>query len=153
MTLGVRMGIAAVAASLATATAAQEAPTMGNEQAVLAVIEAMTGAFAAGDVEGVMETYAPGATVVGAPGRPVSGDADLRNMFAEFVASGVNFTYGQHEVVISGDTALHLMQWTAPSPDGSEGMESLSVAVLKRGEDGIWKMVIDHPFGDGVMQP
>lgn len=31
-------------------------------------------------------------------------------------------------------------------------MNALSVAVLRRQSDGNWRMVIDHPSGDGVMQ-
>ena len=89
------------------------------------------------------------AVVVAQPGRTVAGDAALRAMFAEFIASGVDFTYGAHDVVVAGDTGLHLMSWTAPGPDGP--MTALSVAVLLRQSDGSWKMVIDHPFGDAVM--
>lgn len=114
-------------------------------QAVLGTITTMTDAFAAGDVDGIMATYAPEAVVVGVPGSPTRGEAELRAMFAQFVEAGVDFTYGAHEVVIAGDTALHLMKW-------SVGADSaLSVAVLRRQADGGWKMVIDHPFGNGVM--
>jgi ketosteroid isomerase-like protein len=71
-------------------------------------------------------------------------------MFASYVAAGVAFTYGAHEVVIAGDTALHLMKWTSPRPDGGD-VGALSIAVLRRQPDSRWKMVIDHPFGDAVM--
>lgn len=121
-----------------------------EQTAILETITAMTTAFAAGDIDGIMATYAPGAVMVAHPGQPIEGEAGLRAMFAEFIASGVSFTYGAHEVVIAGDTGLHLMSWTAPSQDGP--MTALSVAVLHRQDDGNWKMVIDHPFGDGVMR-
>lgn len=133
---------------LLTGAASASDETM-NQQLVLSTISQMTDAFAQSDIEGVMSTYAPGAVVVGSPGAPVQGDSNLRDMFAEFIAAGVQFRYGAHEVVVSGDTALHLMQWTAPSPEGDQ--TALSVAVLKLQADGTWKMVIDHPFGDGVM--
>jgi uncharacterized protein (TIGR02246 family) len=117
---------------------------------ILTTIETMTTAFAAGDMKGILSAYEPGATVVGQPGQPVSGDEALRAMFAEFISRGVDFTYGAHEVVVSGEIALHLMKWTAPTPDGA--MSALSVAVLRKQSDGGWKMVIDHPFGDSVMR-
>lgn len=41
------------------------------------------------------------------------------------------------------------MEWQAPLSQGD--MRSLSVAVLKRQGNWTWKMVIDHPFGAGVM--
>ncbi|AMY71650.1 YybH family protein [Frigidibacter mobilis] len=137
---------AMLAATLVTETNAEN--TM-DQTRILETISAMTTAFAAGDIDGVMSTYQPTAVVVAEPGAPVAGEADLRAMFAEFIASGVSFTYGAHEVVVAGDTGLHLMSWTAPGPDGP--MTALSVAVLHRQRDGSWKMVIDHPFGDGVM--
>ncbi|MDZ7600326.1 MAG: DUF4440 domain-containing protein [Hoeflea sp.] len=117
--------------------------------AILSTIETMTDAFAAGDVGGVMSAYEAGATVVAEPGMPVTGEGALREMFAEFIAQGVAFTYGAHDVVTSGDVALHLMKWTAPGPEGD--MVALSVAVLRKQPDSSWKMVIDHPFGDAVM--
>lgn len=129
---------------------AQETPAMSDESAVLRTIQTMTDAFALGDIDTVMSTYGDQASVVAGPGQVVSGDAALRAMFADFVAAGVNFTYGAHEVVVSGDIALHLMSWEAPSPD-SGTLRALSVAVLHRWADGTWKMVIDHPFGDAVM--
>lgn len=125
---------------------------MKDQNDVIAVISVMTTAFAKGDVDTVMSTYAPEAVVVGEPGKTVTGNLELRTMFASYIKAGVAFTYGAHEVVIAGDTALHLMKWTAPQPDGAE-VSSLSVAVLRRQPEGGWKMIIDHPFGDAVMAP
>ena len=141
------VGLATLLAAVLTTTA--NAQDTMDQTKILETISAMTTAFAAGDIDGVMATYAPSAVVVAQPGQPVAGDAALRAMFAEFMASGVNFTYGEHEVVVTGDTGLHLMSWTAPGPDGP--MTALSVAVLHRRPDGSWKIVIDHPFGDAVM--
>lgn len=146
MKLRINAAAALLAAMLATTTHAEE--TM-DQAKILETVSAMTTAFAAGDIDRVMAAYEPEAAVVGQLGQPIGGDAALRAMFAEFVASGVNFTYGAHEVVVAGDTGLHMMSWTAPGPDGP--MTALSVAVLRRQPDGNWKMVIDHPFGDGVM--
>lgn len=124
---------------------------MNDERDVLTTIETMTAAFAAGDVDRIMTTYAPEAVVVGEPGKPVTEHRALREMFKAFAASGIAFTYGGHEVVVAGDTALHLMKWAMPGAEGDEA-SALSVAVLRRQPDGGWKMVIDHPFGDGVMK-
>lgn len=142
---------AAVAAALFANPGQGQETGMTDEAKVLSAIDRMTSAFAAGDIDTIMSTYAPEAAVVGEPGQPVTGDAALRAMFAAFIESGAAFTYGAHEVVVAGDTALHLMRWNAAGPDGEE-TSALSVAVLRRQPDGTWQMVIDHPFGDGVMQ-
>ena len=140
-TVGVLM-----AGAMALGSAALAGPT--DETPVLAVIERMMASFAAGDVPGIMATYRPGAVVVGNPGAPVAGEAALTEMFAGFVAAGFPFVPGRHEVIVSGDTALHLMDWEGQGPDGV-AFRALSVAVLTRDGAGEWRMVIDHPFGDG----
>jgi uncharacterized protein (TIGR02246 family) len=142
----------ALATSIVATTVIAQANAEQNmdQEAILRTITSMTSAFAAGDIDAILKTYEPEAVVVAEPGRPVVGEDALRAMFAEFVSSGVAFSYGAHDVVVSGDTGLHLMSWTAPGAEGP--MTALSVAVLRRQPDGTWKMIIDHPFGDGVMQ-
>jgi uncharacterized protein (TIGR02246 family) len=117
----------------------------------MAVVDRMMEAFAAGDVPGIMATYRPEAVVVGAPGALVQGRGALTEMFEGFVAAGFAFTAGGHEVIVAGDTALHLMDWRGIQPDGTP-FRALSVAVLRRDGAGAWRMVIDHPFGDGLLQ-
>jgi len=115
----------------------------------------MTTAFNRGDIDGVMRTYEPGAVVVGQPATPVHGDAPLRAMFAEFVAAKASFTFDGHEWIAAGDVALHLTPWkmTGVGPDGSPITASgLSIAVLRRGADGRWLMVIDNPYGDAALR-
>lgn len=143
--------VVAFAATLTTSMGQAQEIKMTDETKILSTINRMTSAFAAGDINTIMSTYVPGAVVIGEPGKPVTGDAALRAMFADFIQSGVAFSYGAHEVVVAGDTALHLMKWSAPGPDGKT-MSALSVAVLRRQSDGNWLMVIDHPTGNGVMQ-
>lgn len=147
----IKSAITLVLFSIFTASGshAQTGDVSMDQTAILKTIETMTGNFANGNIDGVMATYESGAVVVGQPGQPVSGNEALRAMFRQFVEQGVAFTYGAHEVIVAGDVALHLMKWTAPSPEGD--MSALSVAVLRRQQDGTWKMVIDHPFGDAVM--
>lgn len=143
-TVGVLMAGAVALGSVASAEPSDEA-------AVLSVVERMMTSFAAGDVPGIMATYRSGAVVVGSPGASVVGEGALTEMFASFVAAGFAFVPGGHEVIVSGDTALHLMDWEGTGPDGVP-FRSLSVAVLTRDAAGEWRMVIDHPFGDGLMR-
>ena len=128
---------------------------MGNEERqVLEVIGAMTDAFHQCEIAGVMAAYHPGAVIVFEPGKPASGDAALRAGFEMFFSMRPRFTYRGHEVLVAGDTALHLAPWTmhGTSPDGRAIINSgLSVAVLRRGPEGAWKMVIDNPFGGRLL--
>lgn len=135
----------AIAAAALLAGAGNPGAETATETAVIQTVDQMTRAFAEGDIDRILTAYAPGAVVVGADGARIRGDAALREMFASYIDAGATFSYGAHEVVISGDTALHLLEWR------SGEARALSVAVLKRQPDGGWRMVIDHPFGDNVM--
>jgi uncharacterized protein (TIGR02246 family) len=129
---------------------------METTEQILSTIDAMTDAFNRGDLEGIMRTYEPGAVVVGEPGARVQGNTRLRAMFEGFIAARANFTFAGHEVIVAGDLALHLTPWkmTGVAPDGSAvGAAGLSVAVLRRQDDGRWLMAIDDPFGDSIMSP
>lgn len=121
-----------------------------DETAVQTAIEKMTSAFEKSDIDAVMRSYEPGAAILFEPGQPVTDETQLRQMFAGMAAAKPVFTYSGHEVVVSGDTAIHIAPWqmTAHTPDGQEIKQSgLSVAVLRRQTDGSWKMVIDNPHG------
>ena len=139
----------AVAAGLVALSGAAMAET-ADEAAVQAVVQSMSQAFNAADLAGVMASYRPGAVVMGSPGQTVTGTGPMEEMFHGFFAAGFKVHPGAHEVVVAGDTALHLMAWSSPGPDGSQ-IRALSVAVMTRDAMGNWRMVIDHPFGDGVM--
>ena len=129
---------------------------MDQKAQILSTIDAMTEAFHQGDIDGILRTYEPGAVVVGEPGAPVSGTPALRAMFAGFIAAKAHFTFLGHEVIQADDIALHLTPWrmTGVAPDGTaiEG-RGLSVAVLRRQQDGRWLMVIDDPYGDALLNP
>ena len=122
---------------------------------VLASVHAMTSSFQSGDIPGVMATYEPGATVVFEPGAPVSDANLLQQMFEGMAQVNPVFEYNfGHEVVVSGDLAMHIAPWsmTGMAPDGQRISQSgLSVSVLRRQTDGSWKLVIDNPHGGRLL--
>ncbi|MGH1344786.1 MAG: YybH family protein [Nannocystales bacterium] len=128
--------------------------TSKTEQAVLTAVEVMTAAFHAKDIEGVMASYAPGATIVFEPGVAVDDPAAQREAFEGFFAISPQFTYSGHDVLVSGNRAVHFAPWTmrGTQPDGQAvEMTGLSVAVLERQPDGQWLMVIDNPYGGHLL--
>ncbi|GAA6208324.1 hypothetical protein NBRC116601_16170 [Cognatishimia sp. WU-CL00825] len=122
---------------------------------VLKTIETMTTAFQLGQIDAVMQSYEPTATVVFEPASPLSDPAQLREMFKGMSALKPKFSYdAEHEVIVSGDIALHIAPWamTAKTPEGQPIEQSgLSVAILRRQSDGSWKMVIDNPHGSRLI--
>jgi len=127
---------------------------MESNEHITATVLTMTDAFHRGDIPAILRSYEPGAVVVGAPGKPLSGEPALRAMFADFIGLKPAFTYAGHEVVKAGDLALHIAPWkmTGTAPDGSKvQQQGLSVTVLRLQPDGRWLMVIDQPFGDALL--
>ncbi len=121
-----------------------------NKTRVIAAVEAMTDAFHRGDIQGVMQSYESGATVAFEPGKSVSGTENIRAAFLEFFHLKPRFRYSGHDVILAGDTATHIAPWLmqATAPDGTTiTQRGLSVAVLRKQDDGRWLMIMDTPHG------
>jgi ketosteroid isomerase-like protein len=146
--------------SMTTLINAQTQKTMGNEKMtdeqkkVLSVIINMTNSFHNHDIDGVMASYEPNAVIVFEPESPVSDRNVLREMFLGAFTINPKYTFNGHEVFISGDIATHFTPWTmtGTAPDGTEIKQSgLSVAVLRKQNNGKWLMIFDNPHGQFLM--
>jgi ketosteroid isomerase-like protein len=90
----------------------------------------------AGDVEGMVALYEPGAVLDSGDGRPKRGTDEIRAFFADLVAAGRKFESGrQSPAAISGDLALT----STRLPDGG-----VTAEVARRQGDGSWLWVIDR---------
>lgn len=125
-----------------------------EQQAVLAAVEKMTSAFHNKDIEGVMKSYESEALVVFEPEHPISDAGVLKEMFQGAFTLNPNFTYSGHEVFINGDIAMHIAPWSmiGKTPEGTKiEQNGLSVAILRKQENGGWLMIFDNPHGNFLM--
>ncbi len=126
-----------------------------DQQAALDLISGMTAAFQAGDIDTVMNSYESKASVAFEPGSPTADAEEQIARFTAWSASKPSFSYPNgHEVITVGDLSLHIAPWVmqAKTPDGERVEQSgLSVAVLRRQQDGSWRMVIDNPHGGRLL--
>jgi ketosteroid isomerase-like protein len=123
---------------------------------VLEAVLKMTDAFHCADINAVVGSYEDAAVIAFEPGTPVDDREAIRTMFEQAFVASPRFTYDRHDILVSGDLALHLAPWTmsAVGPDGSPITErGLSVAVLRRQPEGGWKIVIDNPHGNRHLDP
>lgn len=138
-----------------TPTFADKENTMNAEQnKVLETITKMGRDYNSRDIDAVMKAYEASAVVMFGPGHPVSGSAAVKAAFQGSLAVNPHFVFGEHEVIIAGDIALHLTPYTmtGKTPDGQNIRRSgLSVAVLRKQADGGWLMVIDNPQGQALL--
>ncbi|WP_150523758.1 YybH family protein [Roseibium sediminis] len=125
-----------------------------DEQTILSTVLSMTQAFHSGNIDDVMDTYETSQSIAFEPGQAVSDAKLARQMFQDFSSMQPQFTYSGHEVIVEGDLAIHIAPWTMSGrdPDNNEiEMSGLSVAVLRRQQDGSWKIVIDNPYGSHLL--
>ena len=90
----------------------------------------------AGDVEGLVALYEPDAVMAFPPGNVAIGSEAIRQVFSDFVASGVQLTPGDQQPALRvGDLALGSTRLV----DGG-----VTAEVARRQPDGTWRWVIDQ---------
>lgn len=122
---------------------------------VLQAVQHMTEAFHQKDIKGVMDSYESNALVVFDPQNPIQDDELLKERFVQSFGISPRFEYSGHEVFVNGDIGVHLAPWTmtATAPDGTSVKQTgLSIAVLRKQEDGRWLMVFDDPHGQFLLE-
>jgi len=90
----------------------------------------------AGDVDGMAALYEPHAVLDCGDGRLTLGRETIRAFYADLVATGRKFDFGdQRPAIISGDLALT----STRSPDGG-----VTAEIARQQGDGTWLWVIDQ---------
>jgi uncharacterized protein (TIGR02246 family) len=88
------------------------------------------------DVDGLAALFEPGAVVVPAPGRPATGEQEIRAVLEAMLAGQSRYELGtQRPALVSGDLALTSTRLA----DGS-----ITAEVARRQPDGSWRWVLDH---------
>ncbi len=101
-------------------------------------------AFNTGSAEILDTIYEPGAVFVRRDGVQVTG-AERRAANGMILALGQPVTVTPRQVRVAGDLALLIVDWVI------EGhLAATATDVARCGEDGLWRYVIDNPFGLGA---
>ncbi|MEV4129848.1 DUF4440 domain-containing protein [Nocardia sp. NPDC049707] len=106
-------------------------------------------AFNSGSLAAVAEVYEERAVFVPQPGAPTTG-AELASATAEFLALGLPITLQPRHTYVVDDIALLIVDWVidGTGPDGEHvHIEGTATDVARRGADGLWRYIIDNPFG------
>jgi len=104
-----------------------------------------------GDLDGALSLYEAGAVFLPSPVEPpITGYAGIRAALAPLVTMRPRMTGEIEKIVEADDTALVVNRWSlsGSQPGGAViEMNGLSADVLRRGEDGAWRILIDDPWG------
>ena len=104
----------------------------------------------AGDVEGVVALYEPGAVMVAPHGPASCGHDAIRARIRELVASEFEIAVEVVAVHQSGDTAVVYNNWSGArrGPCGERlPAAGKALEVVRRQPDGSWLFLVDDPFG------
>ncbi len=107
--------------------------------------------FNAKDVDALLELYEDDAVLVPAPGAPVQGKDAIREALEGFLAMDGTIEFlAESEPVVSGELALTHGRWRL-TIEGGEPMEAETAEVSRLDADGVWRYVLDNPWGSGVL--
>jgi uncharacterized protein (TIGR02246 family) len=115
-----------------------------------AVIDALSTRLAEGDLEGALALYEPEATFAPQPGRQVTGVDAIRAALAQFIALKPTMTGSIEKVMEADGVALVVNRWSlsGSAPDGAPvEMTGVSSDVMRRQDDGSWRILVDDPWG------
>ena len=107
-------------------------------------------ALNAGDVDGVLALFAPGAGMRTVAGEHIAGAEALRAEIGGTVAARGRLTNVQRHTVVGAETALLVTDWTLEidGPDGERIAPTGTTAnVARRGTDGGWRFAVLNPLG------
>ena len=116
------------------------------------VLERFAALLAEGDVREVLSLYEPDAAFVVEPGKVVTGHEAIGAALEGFAALGPSLQGDVEQVVYAGDLALVSNRWVldGTTPDGKPvRLSGRSADVLRLGDNGEWRIVIDDPWGGG----
>jgi uncharacterized protein (TIGR02246 family) len=106
--------------------------------------------FVAGDLDALIALYEADATLVARPGEVVTGTDAIREDLSALLAMQPTFNLEVRKVLQTGDIALSFCDWSlaGTGPDGEPiEMAGQTSDVLRQQSDGIWRIVIENPWG------
>ncbi|MFE5284551.1 nuclear transport factor 2 family protein [Nocardia sp. NPDC056611] len=101
--------------------------------------------LAAGDLDGLVELYEPGAVLAPAPGTVVAGADAIRESLRDYIAAGARVSLSLRQIHTAGDIALLSSDATVTGL-ASQPLTTTTTEVARRQPDGRWLYAVDHPF-------
>ncbi|UED84476.1 YybH family protein [Streptomyces profundus] len=111
------------------------------------VPEVFASRFNSGDAAALDEMYAPDAAFVTPEGRVARGAGAIAVANAGFLSLGRPIVVRPRAVTVVDDTALLVVDWELSGVD----VAGTATDIARRGPDGIWRYLVDSPFGGGPL--
>jgi uncharacterized protein (TIGR02246 family) len=102
----------------------------------------------AGNLDGVVGLYEPGASLLQQDGSVVIGKSAIREALSGLISAGARFRMNVTRTILAGDDlAVLYNDWTMTA--GGNQMQGKALEVVRRQPDGTWLYAIDDPFVRG----
>jgi uncharacterized protein (TIGR02246 family) len=102
------------------------------------------------DVETMLGFYDPDGIIVDAAGNVHSGRDAIGAELAKYFSLGLEMQITQRHMFVADNIASLILDWSyiGTARDGTEiNMVATATDIARRGEDGLWRYLIDNPFG------
>jgi uncharacterized protein (TIGR02246 family) len=112
--------------------------------------------FRAGDLDGLLELYDPGAIFLTQSGEIASGKTAIRELLSGFLQLADTFELEQQDAFEADGVALLQNRWTLTGhdPEGNTiEMSDRTAGIARRQTDGSWKIAVDNPWGLATPDP
>ncbi|MCV3735601.1 nuclear transport factor 2 family protein (plasmid) [Rhizobium sp. TRM96647] len=102
------------------------------------------------DVETMLGYYHSDGMIIDAAGHEHKGRAAIGAELEKYFSLGLQMSITQRHLFVAADTALLILDWSyiGTARDGTEiNMVATATDIARRGDDGLWRYLIDNPFG------
>ena len=114
------------------------------------VLQAIVDGINTGNLEGLLSLYEPEAAFAAGPGQLARDRSGIRQSLAAFIDLKGTLDLTVTRVLEAGGLALVVGEWTfaGTGPQGEPvTLAGHNADVLRRQPDGMWRFVIDNPWG------
>jgi len=105
--------------------------------------EAFAERFNARDEAGMLDLYEPDAVFTFDGVQKAAGHAQIKEALAGFFASPFKLRGKYDFVHVAGNVALASLRWEMLEPEGWINSDGVSMEVLTKGADGLWRFAVD----------
>lgn len=105
--------------------------------------EAFAERFNARDEAGMLALYEPDAVFTFDGVQKAAGQEQIKGALAGFFASPFKLRGKYAFVHVAGDLALCSLRWEMLEPEGWINSDGVSMEVLRKGADGLWRFAVD----------
>lgn len=103
--------------------------------------------FNSGDAAGFAQLYSEDAVFTYDGLEKAVGRQQIEGAIAGFMLAGLKFRGENVNVYVVGDTALTRFKWELFDAQGATVATGVSTEVQRRGDDGLWRFIIDDSGG------